>query len=442
MIANFIAERHCDVTRCDTAAPCYAGFSLLPQIFVSLISSTISALIHLYVWRRMIRDPVWPRPARRIVTALMIAMFLAVPVTMWAARLGAAALASTLGWIAMPWMVAIALTALWRGSLDLLLWSGGRALRRARAQPTRIAPAEAIAAELPRDPDRRVFLARAASGTALIATTASMSAGMLSARGDHEIVTVEVPIAKLPRALDGFSIVQLTDLHVGVTIDREFVRRVVERANALTPDLIALTGDLVDGRVDDLREDIAPLADLRARHGIYAVTGNHEYYSGADPWIAEITRLGATYLRNQRVSIGRGADSFDLAGIDDHSAHRWPGHGADLAGALSGRDRSRALVLLAHQPRQVRDAVQHQVDLQMSGHTHGGQVWPWHYVAKIQQGGLLAGMYQRGATKLYVSRGCGYFGPPVRIGAPLEITRFVLRASSPATFTTSPVTRS
>jgi predicted MPP superfamily phosphohydrolase len=259
---------------------------------------------------------------------------------------------------------------------------------------------------------------------------------MVSARGEHEIVTVEVPLPRLPRGLDGFTIVQLTDLHVGVTIDHEFVRRVVERANALKPDLIALTGDLVDGTVANLRADAAPLADLRAPHGVFAVTGNHEYYSGADEWIAELSRHGIRYLRNQRVAIGRagasdgdgGPDGFDLAGIDDHSAHRWRGHGADLDAALAGRDPSRALVLLAHQPRQVRVACERDVDLQLSGHTHGGQVWPWHYIVKVQQGGLLAGLYREKQTALYVSRGCGYFGPPVRVGAPLEITRVVLRA--------------
>jgi predicted MPP superfamily phosphohydrolase len=253
---------------------------------------------------------------------------------------------------------------------------------------------------------------------------------MLEARGEHEVVDVEVPLAKLPRALDGFTIVQLSDLHTGMTIDRSFVQRVVDRANALSPDLIALTGDLVDGKVEDLRDDVAPLAALRARHGIYAVTGNHEYYAGADPWIAEITRLGARFLRNELVTIGAGDASFDLAGVDDHSADGYPGHGEDLEAATAGRDPARALVLLAHQPRQVRRAAKFGVDLQLSGHTHGGQIWPWHYIVRIQQGGLLAGRYQHGDTTLYVTRGCGYWGPPVRLGAPLEITRVILRSGS------------
>jgi predicted MPP superfamily phosphohydrolase len=276
---------------------------------------------------------------------------------------------------------------------------------------------------------RRQFLTRITGGAALAVGGSSVAAGMFEARGEHETVDVEVTLPKLPRALDGFTIVQLSDLHVGMTIDRAFVQRVVDHTNRLAPDLIALTGDLVDGKVPDLRDDIAPLAQLRARHGVFATTGNHEYYAGADPWIAEITRLGARYLRNQRVTIGDGDASFELAGVDDYTAEGYPGHGEDLAAATAGRDPSRALVLLAHQPRQVKRAALHGVDLQLSGHTHGGQIWPWHYIVRLQQGGLLAGRYQHQGTQLYVTRGCGYWGPPVRLLAPLEITRIILRAA-------------
>jgi predicted MPP superfamily phosphohydrolase len=252
---------------------------------------------------------------------------------------------------------------------------------------------------------------------------------LTQARGEHAVVDVEVRLQKLPKSLDGFTIVQLSDLHVGLTIDRAFVQRLVDRTNNLSPDLIALTGDFVDGPVADLRDDIAPLAQLRAKHGVYAITGNHEYYAGADPWIAEISRLGARYLRNELVTIGDERGAFDLAGVDDHGAQKYAGHGEDLAAATAKRDPSRALVLLAHQPRQARRAANHGVDLQLSGHTHGGQIWPWHYIVRIQQGGLLAGRYTIGDTQLYVSRGCGYWGPPVRLLAPLEITRVILRSA-------------
>jgi predicted MPP superfamily phosphohydrolase len=279
----------------------------------------------------------------------------------------------------------------------------------------------------PVDQARRLFLARVTGGAAVTVASASVARGMIEARGTHEVVDVEVKLAKLPKSLDGFTIVQLTDLHVGLTIDRHFVQRVVDLANGLAPDLVALTGDFVDGKVEDLADEIAPLANLRAKHGVFAVTGNHEYYSGVEPWVAQISTLGVRYLRNERVTIGTNGSSFDLAGVEDHNAAGE--FREDLAKATDGRDPSRALVLLAHQPRQVRRAAKHGVDLQLSGHTHGGQIWPWHYIVKLQQGGLLAGRYQHEDTQLYVSRGCGYWGPPVRLLAPLEITRVILRAA-------------
>jgi predicted MPP superfamily phosphohydrolase len=381
-----------------------------------VLGSSVSGGIHIYLWLRLIRPARLSRGWHVAATIGLVVMFLSIPVTT-TSRLYAPGLAATLGWISLPWMALAGLTFVALVAVDAaraIAWLGRRSLRRG-AQPASLS--------------RRQFLTRMTGGAALAVGSTSVAGGMLEARGEHEVVDVEVPLAKLPRALDGFTIVQLSDLHVGMTIDRTFVQRVVDHANRLSPDLIALTGDLVDGKVADLRDDVAPLAQLRARHGVFAITGNHEYYSGADAWIAEITRLGARYLRNQRVEIGDGAARFDLAGVDDYSAEAYPGHGEDLAAALAGRDRSRALVLLAHQPRQVRHTVGHDVDLQLSGHTHGGQIWPWHYIVRVQQGGLLAGRYEHQGTQLYVSRGCGYWGPPVRLLAPLEITRIILRAA-------------
>ncbi|MGE0396996.1 MAG: metallophosphoesterase [Kofleriaceae bacterium] len=275
----------------------------------------------------------------------------------------------------------------------------------------------------PLDPSRRQALARITGGVAAGAVVGHVAYGVSRALGDAEVVDVPVTLAKLPKQLDGFTIVQLTDVHVGGTIQKEFIEELVERTMALKPDLIALTGDFVDGSVEELAEHVAPFAKLSAPHGVYFITGNHEYYSGADQWIAKWRELGVRVLRNERVAIERDGVGFDLAGVDDHGAHKYRDHGMDLAKAVAGRDESRALVLLAHQPRQVHVAAKHGVDLQLSGHTHGGQVWPWHYIVSIQQGGLLSGRYQIGGTQLYVSRGAGYWGPPVRVGAPPEITR-------------------
>lgn len=381
-----------------------------------LFGLTISGLIHYYVWRRLVRPTRLPRRWHIGITVSMTVLMISIPVTT-GARNAWPAFSQNFGWIAYPWMALIALTFVACLAMDvvkLFVWSGRKIAKR---------PAPEVSMS------RRTFLARVTGGTALAVGGTSMARGMIEARGTHEIVDVEVYLSKLPPALDGFSIVQLTDLHVGLTIDRHFVKRVVDRANALSPDLIALTGDFVDGKVEDLRDEIAPLAELRAKHGVYAVTGNHEYYAGVEPWIAEISRLGAKYLRNEHVTIGSSDASFHLAGVDDHGA-RGGDHGEDFAAATSGRDPARALVMLAHQPRQVRRAAKHGVDLQLSGHTHGGQIWPWHYLVRIQQGGLLAGRYEYEGTQLYVSRGCGYWGPPVRLLAPLEITRVILRSGA------------
>ncbi|MBC7858012.1 MAG: metallophosphoesterase, partial [Burkholderiaceae bacterium] len=255
--------------------------------------------------------------------------------------------------------------------------------------------------------------------------------GVRHALGAHDVNDVPVTLPNLGPDLDGFTIVQITDVHIGNTVGRDFIEDLVARVNALQPDLIAVTGDLVDGTVADLRDRAAPLANLRAPHGVYFVTGNHEYYSGVDAWLAELTRLGMTPLRNTHVTITRGTSSFHLAGVDDHGADMYPGHGADYAAALATRTPHLPTILLAHQPRQIHAASSHAPDLQLSGHTHGGQIWPWHYIVSLQQGGLLAGRYTIGATQLHVSRGAGYWGPPVRVGAPPELTRVILRGQAP-----------
>jgi len=383
------------------------------------ISLTINGLLAWYVWRRLVRDTGLPPPWRRIATIALIALQLLVPTAIWTSRLGAARAASLLGWPAFLWMAFFGCTVVALAVIDLarlLAWTGCRAVARRDG---------------PADPSRRQALMRLTGAAAVTIASGEVALGMREALGEHRVVDVPVTLPNLDPGLDGFTIVQITDVHVGMTVTRDFVADLVARANALAPDLIALTGDLVDGRVVDLAARVEPIGELRAPHGVFFVTGNHEYYSGVEPWLAHLRTLGVRVLRNERVAIARGAAAFDLAGIDDHSAAQHAaGHGPDLERALAGRDRSRPVVLLAHQPRQARVAARHGVDLQLSGHTHGGQIWPWHYLASAQQGGLLAGRYQIGPTQLYVSRGAGYWGPPVRIGAPAELTRVILRAQS------------
>jgi predicted MPP superfamily phosphohydrolase len=204
----------------------------------------------------------------------------------------------------------------------------------------------------------------------------------------------------------------------------------VELVNAQRPDVVAIVGDLVDGDVPELRNEVASLADLVSEQGVFFVTGNHEYFSGADAWVSHLPTLGIDVLRNERVPIRRGGASFDLAGIDDRTgaSSGVPGHGADLDAALDGRDDATPVVLLAHQPVMVEQASAAGVDLQLSGHTHGGQLWPFDYVIRLDQPSV-EGMSRHGDTQLYVTSGAGYWGPPMRVGARPEVTVVELRSA-------------
>jgi predicted MPP superfamily phosphohydrolase len=260
----------------------------------------------------------------------------------------------------------------------------------------------------------------------LVATPVITLIGYCMARGVARVVEVEVPVHELAPSLEGFTIAQVSDVHVGPTIKRDFVERIVARVNELKPDIVALTGDLVDGSVPQLSAHTAPLADLRSRHGTYAVTGNHEYYSGAHAWIGELQRLGAHVLVNENVVIDHDGASIAVAGVTDYSAHHFdPAHRSDPQRALRGVPGDAVKVLLAHQPRSATAAVEAGYDLQLSGHTHGGQFWPWNLFVRLQQP-FTAGLHRLGRMWVYISRGTGYWGPPMRFGIPSEITRIRL----------------
>ncbi|MFE0649000.1 metallophosphoesterase [Streptomyces sp. NPDC059534] len=264
---------------------------------------------------------------------------------------------------------------------------------------------------------RRLFVARVVGGSAAAVALGTVGYGTYGVLRGPRVKRVTVPLAKVPRAAHGYRIAVVSDIHLGPILGRAHTQRIVDTINSAQPDLIAVVGDLVDGTVENLGPAAEPLARLRARHGSFFVTGNHEYFSGADAWVDHVRELGLRPLRNERVEIAAG---FDLAGVDDVAGES-EGQGPDFARALGDRDRARAAVLLAHQPIVVHDAVRHGVDLQLSGHTHGGQLWPGNHLAELANP-TVAGLERYGDTQLYVSRGAGAWGPPVRVGAPSDIT--------------------
>lgn len=262
--------------------------------------------------------------------------------------------------------------------------------------------------------------------TALAAAVAALlltMIGLFNARRRPQVVEVDVRLKGLPPGLHGFTIAQISDIHVGPTIKRAFLQRIVNQVNSLGSDLIAITGDLVDGTVHDLAAQVNPLAELQATHGTFFVTGNHEYYSGAAEWVSELGRLGVFILQNEHVVLQHQGDELLLAGVTDYSAHHFDERQRSdpMAALIGAPKRAITKILLAHQPRSAEAAEVAGFHLQLSGHTHGGQFLPWNFFVRLQQP-FTAGLHRLKGLWVYTSRGTGYWGPPKRLGAPAEIT--------------------
>lgn len=377
--------------------------------FLAVVLAVLGS-IHGYLWLRLIRDPAWAPPTGRILTLALFALAATVPAFFLLTRPLSRAAIQPLAWVAFIWMGVMFLlfSLLVPGDLGVLTFLG---LRR-------------LLGEGPLDPSRRLLLSRGLAGAVTAAAAGLSAVAIRQALREVEVVEVTLELPRLPAGWRGARIVQLTDVHVGPTIGQDFIEQLVERTNALEPDLVAITGDLVDGSVAELGPLCAPLQRLRARHGVYFVTGNHEYYSGVDAWIDELRRLGIQTLRNERVRLERGGESLELAGIDDWTA-TGPGHGPDLPRALEGRDPSIPVLLLAHQPKAAEEAARLGVDAQLSGHTHGGQIFPFGLLARLDTP-YVQGLYQVSALKLYVSPGTGYWGPPMRLATRAEVTQITL----------------
>jgi predicted MPP superfamily phosphohydrolase len=369
-----------------------------------------SILLHLYIGARII--PSLAGAVAALFTSLLVASAVLVPSGLLARRIAKPPRADALAWVGLPFLGLFSslfvLTVLRDGLLLVALLTSWMA-------PGLVAMEEA---------------SRVTAEAVPVLGLAATLFGFANARRRARVVTVTIPVAGLPPALHGFTIVQISDIHVGPTIRARYVERIVEAVNHLKPDLVAITGDLVDGGVAELGGQVAPLRRLRARHGSYFVTGNHEYYSGVQPWLVELPRLGLQVLLNEHVVIERDGAKLVLAGVPDYSGgHFDAAHRSDPQAALAGAPADAALkVLLAHQPRSAPAAAQAGFDLQLSGHTHGGQFLPWNFFVKLQQP-FTAGLHRVGRLWVYVSRGTGYWGPPKRFGAPSEITRVQLLAA-------------
>jgi uncharacterized protein len=290
-----------------------------------------------------------------------------------------------------------------------------------------------LAAWLPLSAEHSHMLASASAMLVVGLSVFATGVGFANARRRARVKCVEIPLRNLPPALNGFSIVQISDIHVGRTIKREYVDAIVDAVNALDADLIAITGDLVDGPVQELAPHTAPLARLSARHGAFFVTGNHEYYSGERAWTAEFKRLGLRVLLNEHVVVQHRGVPVVIAGVTDYSSHQFnAAQRSDPAAAAAGAPlNAAAKILLAHQPRSAAAAATAGFDLQLSGHTHGGQFWPWTLFVRFQQP-FTAGLHRLNSLWVYVSRGTGYWGPPNRFGSPSEITLLRLVAARPS----------
>jgi predicted MPP superfamily phosphohydrolase len=388
-------------------------------MFLTFLSVVLAIMggVHAYLFLRLVRDTEVPEPWGGVLGFALLAAVLAIPLSFLANRFLERRIARFIVvpvylWLGFSFLTFFLLLAmdlgrgvLWLGSLA---WAG---LSEAQHAVWTLEGRRALAAGV------------------VLTTGLATVLGTWWALTGLAIRRTEVTLKGLPPSMDGFTIAHLSDLHLDLVHGRAWLASVVARTNALDPDLIAITGDLAEGSVDQLGAQVEPLRDLSAPAGVFFVTGNHEYFHDLDGWLRLLPTLGVRVLRNERVAIRAEEGGFDLVGVDDHDGRRMnPDHGPDLKKALAGRDTGRAAVLLAHQPRIVDEAAEMGVDLVLSGHTHGGQIWPFSYLVYLQQP-YVKGLKKRKGTLLYLSAGTGFWGPPMRLGTTAEIALITLRSA-------------
>ncbi|GGO26206.1 membrane protein [Microbispora rosea subsp. aerata] len=431
--------------------------------FVSMILTAV-VVVHLYLWRRLVRaSTTRGSRSRRVLTWALVVLAALLVVTFVGSRSFGMDVARVVAWPGYLWLAvmfylfvfglvmevprAVATFVVSRrrrtaetaapdrraegetAPVDEVVLAGAAAGGGAPAHGPATGGRPAAEEAGPGAPviDRRLFISRTASAVVAVGAVATVGYGVSRALGDPVIERVPIRLPRLDPRMNGLRIAVVSDIHLGPLTGRGHTERIVRMINGLEADAVAIVGDMVDGTVAELGRLAAPLKSLESRYGAYFVTGNHEYYTAAGPqeWIEELRSLGVRPLRNERVEIRHAGAVLDLAGVNDLNGAP-SGDGPDFDKALGGRDANRPVVLLAHQPVQVTQAAAHGVDLQLSGHTHGGQIVPFNLLVPLQQPVVsgLASVPRAGGgdTQVYVTRGAGFWGPPVRVGAPPEIT--------------------
>jgi predicted MPP superfamily phosphohydrolase len=375
-------------------------------IFLAILILLLTA-IHLYLWQRLVRDVTGRLRWRRLAGIGLLGAMALILVTVLLQPAPSRALSVVLWWTGYLWLGVMFYLLVVLLVLELPVLAASRLPRRA-------------------DPSRRRLLRQGAAIVAGAAAVGVSGYGVSRAYRPPRVTRLVVPLARLDRRADGLRVAVVADIHVSPIWGAGRVERVVEIVNSLDADLITVVGDMTSAEVGEVRRAAAPLRGMRSRYGAFFVTGNHEYYNGYEEWIEAADELGLRVLRNERLEIAHRGGVIDLAGVNDREGSGY-GDPPDYRAALADRDPSRPVVLMAHQPVQVHEAARYGVDLQVSGHTHGGQVYPFDYLVRIEQP-VVSGLSEVDGTLVYVTNGAGFWGPPMRVGADPDVTLLELRA--------------
>ncbi|GAB2681488.1 metallophosphoesterase [Nocardia goodfellowii] len=366
-----------------------------------IIGGVLLALVHWLFYRRLIRATGVPGPAKVAAAIVLAVLWVTLVVALGAGSAYSPEPIRPIVWLGLTWAAVMFYLLLGLLVISVVL----------------------LIARLAKF-SNRVLLLQVSSALLVAAAVGTVAYGVHEAN-TPQVVAVELRSPKLPAELDGLRVAVVADIHVGAARGAAFTERVVDLVNTQQPDVIVLPGDLIDGSVELVGPDIAPIADLRSKYGTFAVAGNHEgYVDGVAEWLDYWETLGVRTLRNQRTEIAINGATLELAGVYDYDAP--DPYGPDLAAAVAGHRSDRFLMLMAHQPRQAPDAAARGIDLQVSGHTHGGQIWPLNYVVGWVNG-TVAGLDRVDDMQLFTTRGVGAWGPPVRVAAPPDIAILTLR---------------